>query len=146
MASESRTADLDPLFRLLVAYRSFVYLGGLLVISLPLFLSVAFDVEPPATVRAVVVTVSLAIMVVTYVGERRVGHDHIDPRTGQPTEAYSLRMRVALALAVVGIAVGIYVALEVNSLAGTLFVLGAYLFGYLGYRGETNADDDTDGG
>jgi hypothetical protein len=45
-------------------------------------------------------------------------------------------MRAAVALSILGVAAGIYVALEVNPIAGALFVLGAYLFGYVGYRRE----------
>jgi hypothetical protein len=44
-------------------------------------------------------------------------------------------------MAVVGIAIGIYVLMEVNLFAGLLFILGAYLFAYMGYRTEGGNDD-----
>lgn len=144
MASEtSRSPNaLAPLFRFLVAYRIVVYLGGLTVIGVPLLLQRAFDVAVPSSARTALVTVSLALMVVTYLAERRVGYGHVDPQTGESKESYSLRLRLSVAVAVVGVAVGIYVALEVNFVAGLLFVAGAYLFGYLGYRGELDAEGD----
>ncbi|MFB6124046.1 MAG: hypothetical protein ABEJ78_11395 [Haloferacaceae archaeon] len=144
MASHTSETGLTHLFRFLVAYRMLVYLGGLVAIGVPLFLVRAFGIEVSQGARTAIVLVSLAVMVVTYVGERRVGDDHVDDRTGRSTESYSLRMRLSVALAVLGIAVGVYVAIEVNLVAGLLFVLGAYLFGYLGYRSEGTEDADGD--
>jgi hypothetical protein len=142
MASHTRETGLSHLFRFLVAYRMLIYLGGLVAIGIPLFLQRAFSIEVSAGARSAIVLVSLAVMVVTYVGERRVGDDHVDERTGKSTESYSVRMRLSIALAVVGIAVGIYVAMEVNLVGGLVFILGAYLFGYLGYRGEGTVGSD----
>lgn len=145
MTSETESGGLNPLFRLLVAYRFLVYVGGLFVIGLPLVLSMV-DVVVPRAARTVLVVAVLCVMVLTYVGERRVGHDHIDPRTGKSIEEYPLEMRVAVALAVVGIAAGVYVAIEVNALTGLVFVVGSYFFGYLAYRGGFDGGDDGDGG
>lgn len=141
MASRSGAEQLDPLFRLLVAYRMLIYFGGLFLIGLPLLFR-ELDIEFPATARTVMITVVLAVMVLTYIGERRVGHDHVDPRTGRATERYSLRLRLSLALAAIGVAVGVYVALEVNTLTGLLFIVGAYFFGYMGYRGELDEEGE----
>lgn len=147
MASGTESGGLEPLFRLLVAYRFFVYVGGLFVLGVPLVLSMV-GVTISQTARTVLVVAVLCVMVLTYAGERRVGHDHIDPRTGKSTEDYPLGMRVAVALAAVGVAVGVYVAIEVNPLTGLVFVVGAYFFGYLGYRGgrDDGAGDRSDGG
>jgi hypothetical protein len=129
---------LNSLFRLLVAYRLLVYFGGLFVIGLPLMFG-ALGIELSAAVRTVLVVVTLAVMVLTYIGERRVGFD--GSRTETTAEEYPLKMRLMLALAVLGIAVGIYVALEVNTLTGLLFIAGAYFFGYMGYRGGLDGED-----
>ncbi|MFC6988990.1 hypothetical protein ACFQJD_10170 [Haloplanus sp. GCM10025708] len=141
MASHTRETGLSHIFRFLVAYRIVIYLGGLVAIGVPLFLARAFDYHVSAGARTAIVLVSLAVMIVTYVGERRVGDDHIDDRTGKSVESYSLRMRLSVGLAVLGIAVGVYVAVEMHLVAGLLFVLGAYLFGYLGYRSEGTDGD-----
>jgi hypothetical protein len=112
-----------------------VYLGGLIAIGTPLALRRVADVELSPGARTAIVAVSLGLMIVTYIGERRVGHGHLD-RTGGPSESYSVRLRAAIAMAVVGIAVGIYVLMEVSLFAGLLFIVGAYLFAYMGYRTE----------
>jgi small-conductance mechanosensitive channel len=126
----------------LVANRLPIYIGGLLVISMPLVLSSAFSVVIPKTARTILVGVALTVMVATYIVERHVGYDRErESRTGDEPR-YSLRLRVVLALSIVGIAVGIYVALEIALLTGLLFIVGAYLFGYIGCRGEFD-DNDT---
>ena len=137
MTPEAESSGLDPLFRVLVAHRLLVYFGGLFVIGLPLLFG-ALGIELSGTTRTVLVVVTLTVMVFTYLGERRVGFG--DAQT-EPTLDYPLKMRLVLALAVLGIAVGIYVALEVNPLTGLLFIAGAYFFGYMGYRGGLNEDE-----
>ena len=114
MTTRTESSSLDPLFRLLVSYRLLVYFGGLFVIGLPLLFG-AFGIELSGTVRTILVVVTLSVMVLTYIGERRLGFP--DSRTETTTEEYPLKMRLAVALALLGIAVGIYVALEVNTLA-----------------------------
>lgn len=127
--TRTESSDPNPLFELLVAYRLIVYFGGLVLIALPLVLE-ALEIGFPATARVVIVAVVLTLMVLTYLGERRVGFGESET-TGT---SYPLRTRLALAFALVGIAVGVYVTLEVSTLAGLLFIAGAYLFGYMGYR------------
>ncbi|MFB6157141.1 MAG: hypothetical protein ABEJ34_04805 [Haloferacaceae archaeon] len=140
--SSNRGEGLDRLFRLLVAHRMLVYVGGLVVIGIPLFMVRAFGRELPWAVRTTLVVTSLTIMIVTYVGERRVGHDHLDDTTGESTEEYPLRMRLAVAMAVLGLAVGVFVALEVNVLGGLMFIGGSYFFAYVAYR---DGDDGAGG-
>jgi hypothetical protein len=136
-----------PIAGILVAYRLFIYVGGLLVISIPLVLSSAFSVVVPGTARTVLVGVTLAVMIATYIAERYVGYDSESESHTEDKPTYSLRLRVALAFSVVGIAVGIYVALEIAPFTGLLFILGAYLFGYIGYRGEFDeSENDRDAG
>jgi len=138
MASEARSSTgLGTLLRLLIAYRMLVYLGGLMAIGAPLALRRVGGVDLSLGARTAIVVVSLGLMILTYIGERRVGHGHLD-RTPGGSESYSRRLRAAIAMAVVGIAIGIYVVMEVNLVAGLLFILGAYLFAYMGYRTEGN--------
>jgi hypothetical protein len=138
MTFRTESSGLMPLFRLLVTYRLLVYFGGLFVIGLPLLFE-ALGIELPGTARVVLVIVTLAVMVLTYIGERRLGLP--DSRTKTTTEEYPLKMRLALTFALIGIGVGIYVALEVNTLTGLLFIAGAYLFGYIGYQNEFGKED-----
>jgi hypothetical protein len=140
MASETQSAarPFGTLLRLLVAYRLFIYLGGLIAIGIPLALQRAYGMELSPGARTAIVVVSLGLMVVTYIGERRVGREHSGSGTGvdDASESYSLRLRASIATAVVGLAVGIYVVMEVNPLTGAFFILGAVLFAYMGYRTE----------
>ena len=137
MASETQSATrpFGTLLRFLVAYRLFIYLGGLIAIGIPLALQRAYGMELSPGARTAIVVVSLGLMVVTYIGERRVGREHSSAGTGAE-ESYSLRLRASIATAVVGLAVGIYVVMEVNPLTGAFFILGAFLFAYMGYRTE----------
>lgn len=129
--TRTESSGLDSLFRLLVTYRLLVYFGGLFVIGLPLLFR-ALGIELSGTARTVLVVVTLAVMVLTYIGERRVGFPDSRPET--PVETYSLKTRLAVVLVLLGSTVGIYVALEVSTLIGILFIIGVYLFGYMGYR------------
>jgi len=143
MASKTQSPDrpFGTLLRLLVTYRLFIYLGGLIAIGVPLFLRRAYGTELSPGARTAIVVVSLGLMIVTYIGERRVGHDHVDAETGESTESYSLRLRASIATAVVGLAIGIYVVMEVNPLTGAFFIIGAFLFAYMGYRTELEGAD-----
>lgn len=131
METKTRPVRFDAVLRILVAYRLLVYLGGLAVIGLPLVLAQVFGIVLPPTARTVIVVVTLTLMVLTYVGERRISKEGMAAESGRE---YRLRMRLALALAAVGVAIGVYVALAVNLVGGILFVVGAYLFAVLGYR------------
>lgn len=138
MAARTEATGLDGLFRLLVAYRLLVYLAGTVAIGTPLFLAVGFDVEVPGSARTAIVVASLGLMILTYVGERRVGLPEETSATERPDdrETYSLRKRAAVGAAVVGVALGVYIALERNPVIGGLFVLGALLFARIAYGGE----------
>lgn len=132
--------ELDRLLRFLVAYRLLFYLGALVAMSLPLGLAWLFDVELPPAARTTIVGVSFAVIVATYLAERRVGLDHVDPRTGAPTEEYSTRMRVSFVLAIGGVAAGVYFALSARPVVGVLFLLGALLFFQMAYRSTLDAE------
>lgn len=148
MTSHARSngSDGDPL-ALLAAYRLPIYLGGLIAIATPLALAEVAGVVVPPAARTAVVAVSLAVMIATYVGERRErargsAGTATEPGTGgdagrgRERPEYSLRARLAVAAAVVGVAVGVYLAAAGDLVVGLLFVFGAYLFGYVAYRGE----------
>lgn len=126
----------DLLFRFLVAYRLLFYLGALVAMSLPLGLVWLFDVHLPPAARTTIVGVSFGVILLTYLAERRVGLDHVDPRTGAPTETYSHRMRASVVLGIVGIAAGVYLLLDERHAVGFLFLAGALLFFQLAYRSE----------
>ena len=143
MASRTSGAagGVEAVSHLLVAYRLPIYLGGLAVIGAPLAVASAFDVTIPPAVRTAVVVASLGLMVATYLAERRVGvPDRSDGRTGAGRansgegSEYPLAARAAVAVAVLGVAVGVYLGLERDPITGLLFVGGAYLFAYLGYK------------
>lgn len=132
---------LDHLLRFLVAYRLLLYLGALVAMSLPLGLAWLFGVELEAPARTTVVAVSFGVILATYFAERRVGLDHVDPRTGNAAESYSTRMQVSVLLAVVGVAVGTYFVLDARPLVGLLFLTGAVLFFQLASRSTTETEE-----
>lgn len=131
------------LLRFLVAYRLLFYVGGLIAMSLPLGLVWLFDVTIPSPIRLTIVGVSFGLILATYLAERRVGLDHVDPQTGAPRETYSLRLRISVLLAIVGIAVGVYSVLSGRRFLGVLFLGGALLFFQVAYRSD-RTDDGAD--
>lgn len=124
------------LFRFLVAHRITFYVGGLIAISLPMGLVWLFDYELSSAARTAVVGVSFGVILLTYFAERRVGLDHADSPTGGVEETYSTRLKASVLLAIVGIAVGIYILLTYDLIAGALFLVGALLFFQVAYRSE----------
>lgn len=148
MATRTDRSGLDTLFRSLVAYRVVIYVGGLIAIGLPGILRTTTGIELAASLRTLVVVVSLGIMILTYLGERRVGlANDAEPTASGAASAptsntgsgsgYSRRTRTTVAIGLAGIAVGIYVAIEVDTLVGLLFIGGGLLFGQSAYRGDT---------
>lgn len=145
MASRTDASALGFLLRFLAAYRLLFYLGGLLFMSVPLVAAWVFDFVFPEAARTAIVVVSFGAILLTYVAERRVGLDHVDPVTGSPREGYSRRARVSVVLALAGIAVGVYLVIARNTAMGLLFLVGALLFFQLAYRAE-HADEGGRGG
>lgn len=128
----------DNLLRFLGTYSAGIYLAGVLVISIPLILAWVFDYEASSTTRFVLVGASLTVMIFAYVGERRFGiPEEDDRRTGATPRDYSLRTRALVAVAVLGLGLGIYAALEINLLVGGVFFVGSYLFTRLAFRAES---------
>lgn len=136
MATDPNANALDALLELLVAYRGLVYVGGLLAIGSPLLAVHGFGIEPPWAARVAVIWVSIGVMILTYVGERRLGTTGAGNRPDEDREPFSLRVRVALVMAILGVAVGVYAAIEVDAVVGLLFVVGAILFGQFAFRRE----------
>lgn len=146
------------LARALATYSLPIYAVGLLVIALPTALERGLGTTVPGRLRGAVVAVTLAVMVATYLAERRFALDGSDARSdaasgtetgtgtaaaGRPAAAsdetpeYSLYARASLAAAALGVAVGVYVAFALERpIVGALFVVGAYLFVRMGYRHE----------
>jgi len=129
---------------LLVGYRLLVYFGGLAVIGAPLALQAVAGVTTPTSVRAALTVAVVALMTATYLAERRVdgpptsrsGTGSDASAVGGSDDGYPLRTRVAVAAAVLGLAIGVYVALAVSRVGGVLFVAGSYLFAYLAYESD----------
>ena len=129
---------------MLVAYRLLIYFGGLAAIGTPLALQNLAGVTTPVSVRAALTVSVVGLMVVTYLAERRVDARSTPDATGgadttsggSSDGGYPLRTRVAVAAAVLGLAIGVYVALELSPVGGVLFVAGSYLFAYLAYESD----------
>lgn len=136
MSGRSDPSGLAFVARFLVAYRLLFYLGGLLTMSIPIVAAWTFDVIFPEAARTAIVGVSFAVLLATYLAERRVGLEPIDPVTGSPRDTYSLRLRASVVLALVGLAVGVYLVLAGSPAPGILFLGGALLFFQLAYRAE----------
>lgn len=135
------------LARVLAVYSLPIYLVGLLIIAIPTVLERGFGTTLPERLRQAIVVVTLAVMVVTYLAERRFGRDREEPptemegdntaATADRTPGYSLYARLAMVAAAVGVAVGIYVGFALDRpFVGVLFIFGAYLFVRMGYRHE----------
>lgn len=164
MVSRADSSGLNSLFRSLVAYRLVLYSGGVLAIATPLLLRRAFDIELSATTRTSIVGVSFEVMLLTYLGERRVTPVSVEAdeqrgstiatgrapadvgsrRTAGAAEPrYSRKTRTIFAMSLIHLAIGIYVTLEVNLLVGVLFIVGAFLFGQAAFR-RNRATDSTE--
>lgn len=144
MPSQGRNRTDTGLLRFLAVHRMVAYIGGLLVIVSPTLLEKS-GTAVPSTARTLLVLVSLALMIATYVGERRFGtgrsggSEASDDAANSPataSSAYSRRTRLLFTLALAGFAIGVYVAVEVSEVAGIAFVVGAYLFGYFTFHGD----------
>lgn len=142
MSGRPAASGVEYFARFLVSYRILLYLGGLLAMSVPLLAAWVFDVIIPPAARTTIVGVSFGVLLVTYLAERRVGLDHVDPVTGAPRESYSRRLRASVVLAIAGVAVGVYLVLEGTVAPGVLFLVGALLFFQLAYRAERRGDDE----
>lgn len=129
------------LFRFLVDNRLLFYVGGLIAISMPLGLVWLFGVELPPGARTAIVTVSFGIILLTYLAERRVGLERVHATDDRAREPYSARFRAIVFLAIVGIAVGIYLLLERDPIVGLLFLAGALLFFQQAYRVERDRSE-----
>ena len=137
------TNDIDApgeLGSFLVEHRIVIYLGGVAIIALPLVLHSTAGVTVSRSARLATTVAMVGLMVVTYLAELRLGTDGDDGSAGPTTGGgYPLRTQVAVGAAVLGLALGVYVGLEVSWLAGLLFVAGAYFFAYLAYEGDGGA-------
>jgi hypothetical protein len=109
------------LFAALEPRRYLIYLGGLGAVILSRALG-------PTWLRTPVFVLALTVMCTTYLAELHDGDEAVETTT------------LVLGLAVVGIAVGAFVASEVNPIAGFLFVAGGILFFRAATRGAPDED------
>lgn len=124
----------------LVENRIVIYLGGVAVIALPLVLHSAAGVTVSRSARLAITVAMVGLMVVTYLAELRLDTDAEDGSAEPPASGgYPLRTQIAVGAAVLGLALGVYVGLEVSWMAGLLFVAGAYFFAYMAYEGDGGA-------
>ncbi|MFB6300284.1 MAG: hypothetical protein ABEH65_08505 [Halobacteriales archaeon] len=143
MASE-QGSEMAALIGFLYANRLPIYIGGLIAILIPRGLRTFTSIRLAPETRTVIVVVTLLLMILTYLAERRVrGQD--DGGTSHSRQEYDLAARFAVGMAVIGVAVGIYVTLEINTLIGILFIIGSYLFGGMAFRrNRTSRDRSTE--
>lgn len=150
------TPDSDAargLAKLLVTYRMTIYLGGIAILGIPLVLHSVAGVTVSTSGRAALTVSVLALMIATYIAELTVDEGDSDDdgtaasaSTGSTSDVdggYPLRTRVSVAMAAIGLAIGVYIGLEESALAGLVFVAGAYFFAYLAYEGT---GEDENGG
>ena len=129
------------LVRPLVRHRYAVYFGGLAVITAPPALEAA-GIPVSQSARAALVAGALAVMVVTYIGERRVratgGADDASAPDDVATPDTAAQVAVAAALA--GVAVGGYLALQGRLWIGGLFAVGAVAFARMAIARTVDGD------
>lgn len=153
------TPDSDAasgLAKMLVTYRMTIYLGGIAILGIPLVLHSVAGVTVSTSGRAALTVSVVGLMVATYVAELRVDEDDESSTAGSAAKdvdsaastdssteraadvggGYPLRTRASVALAAVGVAIGVYLGLERSILEGLVFVAGAYFFAYLAYEGD----------
>lgn len=120
------------LVRRLAVHRYAVYGAGLAVIIAPAVLANA-GVAVPEWFRGAVVAIALAVMTVTYLGERRLRRENDGAVPAGPAETApqpSLTTRLTVVGALAGLAFGGYLAIRGRLWFGVLFIVGAALFGY----------------
>lgn len=146
------TPDSDAasgLAKMLVTYRMTIYLGGIAILGIPLVLHSVAGVTVSTSGRAALTVSVVGLMVATYVAELRVDEEDDESSASNVTDeetstdraadvggGYPLRTRASVALAAVGVAIGVYLGLERSILEGLVFVAGAYFFAYLAYEGD----------
>jgi hypothetical protein len=142
--------EVDDVLRTLAAHRLLVYISGLALISSPTISRAVFRNEIPRTVRTVIVIVSFAGIVLTYIGERRITdvdnetlaseRTQEGPRSELADSTYSRQARRTFAIGIICIAIGVYAVYEVSALIGMLFIVGALLVGQSAYHSEHDSN------
>ncbi|ESS11159.1 MAG: hypothetical protein A07HR60_01875 [uncultured archaeon A07HR60] len=128
------------LVRTLVDHQNAIYVGGLLVITAPRALEESGIVIPQQARTAIVAGV-LAVMIGTYLGERRIGGGAsagTDTDTATATPDTVTQLSVAATLS--GIAVGGYLVLQGQLWIGGLFAVGAIAFARMAIARAADGD------
>lgn len=124
----------NDLFRFLAAYSGVIYIAGVAVISVPVVLAWGFDIFVPSSIRYVVVGASLTVMILAYVAERRARFPDSERTLDERKREYTTRTRALVGVAIIGLAFGIYTAIEVNLIVGGIFFVGAYFFTRMAFK------------
>lgn len=130
------------LFRFLVDYRLWLYFAALFAMSLPLGLVWLYNIEISTAARTTIVAVSFAVILVTYLAERRVGLSHDTATADASGPAYPLRMRAGVVLAILGVAGGVFFALDGRPLVGLMFGVGAVFFLQMAYQSDNVGESE----
>ncbi|MFB6112617.1 MAG: hypothetical protein ABEJ58_00780 [Halodesulfurarchaeum sp.] len=125
--------------RFFATYRLLFYLGGLIVMSLPLGLAWVFDVHLQPALRTSIVIVTFGAIVATYLSERWVERQQ-RAMGGGAVRTVSLRRRLSLFASLAGVAVAIYMFVTNRFGYGLIFLAGAGLFYQLATRSQSTDD------
>lgn len=128
MAGTNGTSGTHVLIRFFATYRLFFYLGGLIIMSIPLGLSWVYDIEVSGAIRTVIVAMSFTVIVATYIAERQYERLRRMPNAELPSDPLPLRQRIGLFLSLGGLAAGIYMVLTDELGLALVFLAGSGLF------------------
>lgn len=142
MWAELQSTTVVRIFRRLVARRRVIYVGGMVVISLPLLAATSFGVDVSRPTRLAVVVPTLILISAVYLGERRLDAERPAGTGTRTAPDYSLGSRLSITAAVVGFVVGIYVSLTGDPRVGAVYLLGSLLYGYREYRKQSLTEHD----
>lgn len=142
MAGTSKTNSTHVAIRFFATYRLFFYLGGLIIMSVPLGLAWVYDIVLPSEVRTVIVAMSFTVIVATYLAEKKYEYMGEMPNEEPPSESLPLRPRIMLFLSLGGLGGGVYMALTGEYGLALIFLAGAGLF----FQQASSSEDESESG
>lgn len=129
--------------RFLVSNRVLIYGGALIIMSVPLALAWLLDYVVSDALRIVIIAVSFAAIVGTYLAERQVKDVGTLSQPGPSDEPpISSRVQISLFLSIVGLAVGVYFLISQRYGLGLVFLAGAGLFYQLAMRSQDEEEGE----